>query len=305
MSRRKNDRVLPAARGWAAVLALVVGLCGACVAPAWSGDLDDVKQRGTLRHLGIPYANFVTGAGDGLDVELMRGFAADLGVKYEFVKEDWGTIFGDLGGRKVKAAGGEVEFGAETPVLGDVAANGITVLPWREKAVTFATPSFPNQVWLVARADSPILPITPSKDVAQDIAATKKLIVGRGVMGKAGTCLDPSLYALEAVTDDIQLFAGSLNDIAPALLNGEAELALLDVPDALVALQKWPGRIKVLGPISERQTMAVAFSKDSPKLLAAFNRYLETSMRDGSYIALVRKYYPFVFDYFPDFFAAR
>lgn len=305
MSQQKRRRATPVVPRCVAAIVLVFGLSITWVVPAWSGDLDDVKQRGSLRHLGIPYANFVTGAGDGLDVELMRGFASDLGVKYEFVKEDWGTIFGDLGGRKVKATGAEVEFGAETPVLGDVAANGITVLPWREKAVNFATPTFPNQVWLVARADSPILPITPSKDVARDIAATKKLITGRGVMGKAGTCLDPSLYALGAVTDSIYLFTGSLNEIAPALLNGEAELALLDVPDALVALQKWPGRIKILGPISERQTMAVAFSKDSPKLLAAFNRYLETSMRDGSYIALVRKYYPFVFDYFPDFFAAR
>ena len=31
-------------------------------------DLQDIKAKGEIRHLGIPYANFVTGAGDGFDV---------------------------------------------------------------------------------------------------------------------------------------------------------------------------------------------------------------------------------------------
>ena len=64
-------------------------------------DLDDVKQDGVLRHLGIPYANFITGSGDGMDVELMKLFAKHLGVKYEFVKTDWSEIFGDLTGKTV------------------------------------------------------------------------------------------------------------------------------------------------------------------------------------------------------------
>ena len=37
--------------------------------------LNEIKARGELRHLGIRYANFVTGDGDGFDVELMQGFA--------------------------------------------------------------------------------------------------------------------------------------------------------------------------------------------------------------------------------------
>jgi ABC-type amino acid transport substrate-binding protein len=98
------------------------------------------------------------------------------------------------------------------------------------------------------------------------------------------------------------LFEGSLNDIAPALVNREADLTLLDVPDALVALQKWSGKIKVLGPISPVQTMAVAFAKDSPKLREAFNAFLKKSQKDGTYLSLVKKYYPFAPQYFPDFF---
>ncbi|MCK5104093.1 MAG: hypothetical protein KAR17_14810, partial [Cyclobacteriaceae bacterium] len=42
---------------------------------AGAGDLDEVLQSGTLRHLGIPYANFITPNHLGLDVELMQQFA--------------------------------------------------------------------------------------------------------------------------------------------------------------------------------------------------------------------------------------
>ena len=266
-------------------------------------DIDGVKQRGVLRHLGIPYAGFITGAGDGMDVELMQRFATHLGVRYEFVKTDWNDIFGDLTGNKVRPKGNDIEIVAVVPIKGDVAANGITVLPWREKAVKFSLPTFPNQVWLVAKSKSPIKPIKPSGNLDTDIAAVKKLITGKSLLGKAGTCLDPSLYNLQEITNRIKLFPGSLNDIAPAIIKGETELTLLDVPDALVALQKWPGKIKIIGPISEVQDMAVAFSKDSPELLAEFNRFLEKSKKDGSFAELAKKYYPYVSNYYPKFFA--
>lgn len=50
---------------------------------AYAGDLREIREAGVLRHLGIPYANFVTGSGDGLDVELIQLFARHLGVAYQ------------------------------------------------------------------------------------------------------------------------------------------------------------------------------------------------------------------------------
>jgi ABC-type amino acid transport substrate-binding protein len=80
-------------------------------------DLDAVKRRGVLRHLGIPYANFVTGSGDGFDVELLRLFAARLGVRYEFVETNWRAVLPDLTGRQVSQAGTDLEQagGGESP----------------------------------------------------------------------------------------------------------------------------------------------------------------------------------------------
>ena len=163
----------------------------------------------------------------------------------------------------------------------------------------------PDQVWLVARADFPLNPIQPSGDLKKDIEMVKKLIHDKRLLCKANTCLDPSLYDLETTGARILLFQGSLNEIAPALLNREAEVTLLDVPDALVALQKWPGKIKVIGPVSGMQDMAVAFRKDSPKLREAFNRFLENLRKNGTLRNLALKYYPFVTDYYKDFFKNR
>lgn len=289
-----------------------------CLAAAWlgmfsagacwgGGDLQDVQAAGVLRHLGVPYANFVSGSGDGMDVELIRGFAAYLGVRYEFVETDWKHAFGDLTGRNARGAGRHAELLEETPVRGDLLANGVTILDWRREVADFSAPTFPSGVWLIARADASLSPIRPTGDLTSDIGLVKAALGGRSVLALENTCLDPKLYAVAESGAQVRLLphVRNLNEMAPAVLRGDADSSLLDVPDALVALEKWPGEIKVIGPVSEPQVMGVAFRKDSPQLREAFDHYLATIQSDGTYRRLVEKYYPAVPDYFPEFFAQR
>ncbi|MEW6120747.1 MAG: transporter substrate-binding domain-containing protein [Pseudomonadota bacterium] len=294
--------------GWRKYLRIVLlGLLVSGFGTVRAGDLDAVRQAGVLRHLGVPYANFVTGSGDGLDVELMRGFARHLGVKYRFVQTDWAQAFGDLTGRHARREGDRAQLLEATPVRGDVLANGVTILRWRSELVDFSDPTFPSGVWLVARAHSTVHPITPSGNLDSDIARVKKLMKGKSVLALENTCLDPGLYGIEKTGARLKLANSKvqLNEMAPAVLKGEAETTLLDVPDALIALEKWPGQLKVIGPVSGRQEMAVAFPKTAPKLRAAFNQYLRTIQQDGSYLKLVKRYYPGVLDHYSAFFADR
>ena len=288
------------------IKAVIVGMAcviGCAIAnPSAAYDLTDVKASGVLRHLGVPYANFVTGSGDGMDVELMQLFAKHLGVKYEYVESSWKNIIGDLTGRRAKAKGKEAELLDEVPIRGDVISNGFTELPWREKVVDFSTATFPTQVWLLTRADYAMTPITPSGDMQQDIVQTKARFKGEKLLGMPNTCLDFGLYKLADEKVILQEVTGNLNEIAPRLMAKEAEATILDVPDALVAMEKWPGQIKIIGPISGQQIMATAFRKDSPQLRDAFNAFLEQCKKDGTYVRLVKKYYPAVFDYYPEFF---
>lgn len=275
--------------------------------PAAAADLAEIKARGELRHLGIRYANFVTGSGDGFDVELVRGFAAHLGVRYTLVYSDFYTVIRDLLGREVVRGEDGVRLVGDFPVRGDMIAAGFTVLPWRDAVLLFSEPTFPSQVLLVARAQSPIEPIPGSDALDADVRATRALIGTNSQLVMKGTCLDPANYGLEGVGIDLRAYTRStnLNEMVPALLNGEAELTLLDVPDVLLDLRKWAGRIKVIGPISDHQLLAAAFPREAPALRDAFNAYLRQIKTDGRYDALVDKYYPGIRRYFPEFFAGQ
>ena len=288
-------------RAWIVLLSLGWNLC-CLVTSLAAADLDEILARGELRHIGVPYANFVTGDGAGLSVELIKMFAQYLGVRYVFVPSTWSNVLGDLSGRQVQADGEHAKISGKIPVRGDLVANGLTVLPWRREVVAFSLPIFPTQVWLIASAQSGLMPITPSGSVKADIDQVKRLLIGRTLLGVYNTCLDPRLYFGEGTAIMVRNFGGNPDELTPAIIRGEAETALLDVPDALVALSRWPGQFKVIGPISDQQWMAVAFAKDAPILREAFNSFFRKLWEDGTYYHLVAKYYPDVFDYYPEFF---
>ncbi|MCK4502779.1 MAG: transporter substrate-binding domain-containing protein [Desulfuromonadales bacterium] len=271
------------------------------VATSSARDLAEIQQEGVLRHLGVPYANFITGQGDGLSVELIRLFSQSIGVRYEYVETSWKHVINDLVGQQVIPTGDKVKLSGSTPVRGDLIANGLTILPWRQKVLEYSIPTFPTQVWLVTNSTSPICPITPHGEVA-DIAATSQLLAKQKLLAKQNTCLDPALYPFANEDFSTVYFQGNLHDMVPAVMQGMADMTLLDVPDALVAIKLWPGQVKVLGPLSPQQVMGVGFRKDMPELKRAFNAFLVALQQRGDYQKLVKKYYPDVFDYYPGFF---
>jgi ABC-type amino acid transport substrate-binding protein len=282
-------------------IASTLTLVQPCTAGA-AQDLDALKERGVLRHLGVPYANFVSGAGDGLSVDLMRLFAKHLGVRYEYVDTTFASAIPDLTGKvhaKDKSGKAVVQ---PVPAKGDVIAAGLTVLAWREELVAFSDPSFPTQVWLITAPSSALNPITPSNDLEADIRQVKKMLRGRSLLVKAGTCLDPTLYKLSETGAKLMEFPGGLHEIFPAMLQGGADATILDVPDALIAMKKWAGQVKIIGPVSSEQQMAEAFRKEDRQLRQAYNDFLNQCRKDGTYIRLIQKYYPDAVYYYSKFF---
>src|ERR1700761_2460815 len=275
------------------------------VGASQAADLAEIKQRGEIRHIGIRYANFVTGAGDGLEVELMQGFAKRIGVNYKLVYSDFYSAIRDLLGKDVVSKNGEGTLTGDYPIKGDVISTGFSMLPWREAILLYSDPVLPSQVLLVAPAESELQPIEDGADLAADIAKTRKEIGSRSLLVMERTCLDPTNYGLDNVGLDLKKYSKSanLNEMVPAMLNKEAELTLLDVPDAILDLRKWAGRIKILGPIYDRQMLAAAFPKDAPALRDEFNAYLSYIRASGFYDRLVDKYYPGIRLFFPEFFA--
>lgn len=264
-----------------------------------NADLAEIKASGVLRHLGVPYSNFVSGDGDGLDVDILKLYASEIGVRYQHIPTTWETVVGDLSGKKFLLRDEKVEITGNTDVKGDIVGNGFTVIPWRQEIINFSTPYFPSAVWVLASADSNLRPIQPENDPARDIANTRRLLSGKQILGIKDTCLDPATYDLQdckpVYKEDLQL-----NDLPAALIKGEYEITLQDAPDALLVIAKNPGKIKVLGPITEPQFMAFGISKDSPELLNSFNAFLKQLKDEGKLRQLILKHYPHVFDHFPN-----
>ncbi len=275
------------------------------VSSAGASDLKEILDKGELRHLGVRYARFVTGSGDGFSCDLIKLFAKDLGVKYVHVESSWSSIIGDLTGESYTVERDNVTLTGKVPIKGDLIASGLTILPWREKLINYSDPTFPSGVWVIAAAESTLQPIKPTEDIKEDIKKVKVKLKGRTLLCMPGTCLDPELYDFDNF--DVTLIPKHLqmNEFAPAILNGKADTSLLDVADTLIALEKWPGKIKVIGPISMPQRMGAGFAKSSPLLKQAFNKFLRKIMQNGSYTKLVDTYYPGVQFYFPEFFRAR
>jgi ABC-type amino acid transport substrate-binding protein len=271
---------------------------------AWA-DMQEILDKGVIRHLGVRYARFVTGSGDGLSTDLVKGFADEIGVRYEYVETSWKTVISDLTGKAYRIVDGQVEITGDTPIKGDIIANGLTILSWRKQLLDYSTPTFPSGVWLIARADSALQPIRPSNSTTQDTETVKSLLHGVSVLCMYGTCLDPGLYGLEATGAKLVPLNLQMNEFAPAVIKQDAESSLLDVADALIALEKWPGQLKVIGPISLPQEMGCGFRKADVKLREHFNRYLRSLRSDGRYMQLVQHYYPGVEAYFPKFFEHR
>jgi ABC-type amino acid transport substrate-binding protein len=285
---------------WRGIISLALLLI---VHGVFADDLKDVRERGVLRHLGVPYANFVTGSGDGLDVEIVQLFARHIGVRYEYVPSTWPNLISDLTGKTIEYKPVPHET-TSRPVRGDMIASGLTVLPLRKKFIDYSDPTFPSAVWLLARPQSTAQPIKPTGKRDLDIKATKAMMKHGATFVMDNVCLDPKLYNLEGKGLQLKRFTGSLsvNDIVPAVVKGDADMTLLDVPDIMIAVEKWPGQFKIIGPISEEQRMAAAFRKDSPELREAFNRFLAGIKADGTYMKLIRKYFPVAPRYLPGFF---
>ena len=272
-------------------------------APTLAQDMAEIRERGVIRHLGVPYARFVTSQGEGFDSELVKLFAAHIGVRYEYVPADWQNVIQDLIGQNIEYKPAPHAFG-KRPIRGDIIANGLTILPSREPLIDYSQPTFPSAVWLLARFDSSVKPIVPTGNLSKDIKATKAKLREGSTFVMDDSCLDPRLHGIEGKGFRLLRFPAqkNLNDIVPAVLKNESEMTLLDVPDIIVSMEKWPGKIKVIGPISEQQLMAAGFRKTSPELRREFNKFIDGIKADGTYMKLVQKYYKSAPRYLPEFF---
>ena len=145
--------------------------------------------------------------GDGLDVEIMQGFAKRLGVRYKLVYSDFYNVIRDLLGKDVVRRDGHASLTGEFPIKGDVVATGF----YGPSVATGDSDLFRTDVSVAGSACRAlgfmIHPIQEGATLSMDIANTKQLIGSRSLLVVERTCLDPANSGLTGVGVDLKAYA--------------------------------------------------------------------------------------------------
>ncbi|MCB0856717.1 MAG: basic amino acid ABC transporter substrate-binding protein [Solirubrobacterales bacterium] len=246
-----------------AAMVVVVGCGSDDDSSSGSGDFQsELITEGTLTvGSDIPYAPFEFGKAPdytGFDVDLVNEIASKLDLEVKIEDTAFDTIFTDVAQGKF-----------------DMVASAATITPEREQAVNFSDPYFESEQALLVPPGSDI---TSVEDLSGATVAAQD-----GTTGEA--------YANdETDAGQVRGFPTGAAAIA-AVVNGQAEAAIIDAPVAEDAASKGQGGFEIATNIPTGEYYGFAFAKDTPELLSAVNGALSDLIEDGTYEELFRKYF--------------
>jgi len=264
----KKSRLLFLTSALAVMAAMVLVACGgddssSDTSSTGGGDVSsELITAGTLTvGSDIPFPPFEFGKApdyEGFDIDLVNEIAKDLELEVAVKDTSFDTIFTDVAQGKF-----------------DMAASASTITPEREQQVDFSDPYYEAEQALLVSEGSDITSV-------EDLAG---LTVGAqdGTTGEA--------YANdETEAGSVRGFPNGPAAIA-ALQNGQVEATIIDQPVAQDAIDKGQGGFELATTIPTGELYGLAFSQDSPALLAAVNKSLASMKTDGRLNDLYQKWF--------------
>ena len=232
-------------------LALVLVLCLSLAACGAKGpSLADVKEAGKMTVATSPdfppFESLENNEVVGIEVEIMKLIAKDLGVEIEFVQMDFYSVLAGIQSAKY-----------------DCGMSGITVTPKREKNMLFTKPYYNAAQVIVVKADSAIKGKADLKD--------KTVSVQTGTTAESG-CQDEKI-AIQGYTANA--------DAKAALTTGKVDAWVVDNLTALQMVEEGDGLVVLEEKMTE-EPYAFAFAKGSEDLVAEINKSLEKLISDGT-----------------------
>jgi cyclohexadienyl dehydratase len=185
--------------------------------------LYDITKSGKLRvctwplYYSISFRNPATGELEGIDADLMKELANDMGVKLEVVETAFGTFIADLQANKC-----------------DIGMFGVGATMKRAQAVEFSKPYLVTNVYAVVKEDGPI---------KQWGDIDKKGITAAVTLG---SYIEPFMRGY--------LKNAAVNAVAPPatsqaeLMTNRADVIMSDFPTALRMKKEFPGVTFLLPP---------------------------------------------------------
>ena len=240
-------------------LALVLVLCLSLAACGAKGpSLADVKKAGKMTVATSPdFPPFESLEGNevvGIEVEIMKLIAKDLGVEIEFVQMDFDSVLAGIQSAKY-----------------DCGMSGITRNPDREKNMLFTDPYYNAAQVIVVKADSAIKTKADLKD--------KTVSVQTGTTAEAG-CQDEKITTKGFTANA---------DAKAALTTGKVDAWVVDNLTALQMVEEGDGLVVLEEKMTE-EPYAFAFAFGSEDLVAAINDALAELIADGTVEAIFASY---------------
>lgn len=220
--------------------------------------LDRIKTQGEVRvciwpdYYSITYRNTRTGALEGIDIDMAKELAKDLGVKPTFVDSSFRTLIADLSEDKC-----------------DVSMHGIGITPARQEKLDFTQPHLRSGVYAITSKNNPAV------STWQDIDKP-----GVIVAAQAGTFMVDVMKA--------ELKQATLSVVATSeareqeVMAGRADLFATDYPYSrkMLARHDWAKLLAPPQPLAPT-SYAYAVNKGDPEWLATMESFVARTKKDG------------------------
>ena len=194
----------------------------------------------------------------GFDIELVEAVAAKMGKKVEWVNIDFKGLVPGLVSKRF-----------------DMAVSAIYITDERKKVVDFSDSYYAGGLVAMVKEGSPI--------------KTLKDLDGKKVSVQVGT---KSVIYLNEKPPQVQLVEVQKNQEMFNLVEiGRADAAVTGKPAAFQYIRT-RGGMQVLGEQLTTEEYGMAVRKDLPQLTASVNKALAALKSDGSYQAIVAKWFP-------------
>jgi polar amino acid transport system substrate-binding protein len=234
----------------------------AAPATATSPNIDRVKKAGKI--VVLMDATFrpmefkdEKGAIVGFDVDVAEAFASSLGVKLEVQNINWDGIFVAL--KQGKA---------------DMVLSSVTITDERKKEMAFSQPYYAAGQMIVVLADNTT--IKGPDDLKGKVVAVQIDTTGQEAAEKIGGL-------------EIRKFDGGAETML-AVEQGKVDAGVIDAMVALDFAKTHP-KVKVADkkPFTT-EDLGAAFQKDAEDLVRAFNDFVGTAKKDGTYDKILQKW---------------
>jgi cystine transport system substrate-binding protein len=237
-------------------------------AQSGGSELEQIKSAGVIK-VGMmgtyrPY-NFLNDKKemDGFDADIAREVAKRLGVKVDFVSQEFSGLTPSLQAKKL-----------------DAIISQMTITDDRKKVLDFSDPYITNQVKIIVKEDNndiTKLEDFKGKTIGVGLGTNDETYLRNEVLPKVGD------FTIKTYDDVIS----SLKDLNAGRIDATINnlYALKPIVDANGF------KIKAVGEAIKSDQAGIAVRKDNPELVAALNDALKGMKDDGTYNTIFKKWF--------------